>query len=1005
MADPLENDAARVESPPPPFSMPPSRHMNDAVGATNNIHNLNDNNNLNISFPANANINTNTNANQQMEQVTFHLHSRLCNFGLTHTSYRTRKIFEHLLLVIAICCACALLMLHRTFVVSATAAHSSSSPNTAVVSSSSAATSTTPSPSPLVSTCLDRLEGFDPASADITHLVILPNNLTIGSVAVIDGTGERSESKSKVLWNRGNRKKQAPTRTRTPSSVQTECAAHLDDSESSVSTNSIDATTTTNEKEEEDPEHREYREWLDQQLASDTLPIKYSYSTTKAYLMLPYDHSWLKHDLDVQYVLVAPTDPVCFGEPFVQFLLWNCFIGGNTVLLNWLLTFPAHEDIAASAANQPQHQPQHQHNRKQPSKGYIYDPRTQWLKEVGGDNQATRNAREGNDNANGNTGKDSDQLSSSTSLSLVSSKWNRFLAKVGVFLRTSFLFFFCTTLVSFTLRETQERMLDFTRELSRRVRQSISLSDLITTHLVQNLVFVPIMLGMMFFLIEFYHGDKFLAFSISSIVWSVEGFSLVCLRSSQGLQYFPYFFFLLFLLFHVYQTAFEDNGFVYMALTVVWCFMLHSMVFFWHRYELPALVLGVVSVHRPRMNSSVDEYTNVYNGDDPSGSGAAVHNTHNNDGRSGSFGASNGMTAPSRRRQQQQHDETPLLVTRGVTSIDGNHLTAPLLMTSTATSATATAVTTTRNSSSLLSGNGGGAGTGFLASRQSFQSSTSSRRTSELYQLNQEDDSSTGSHLYFMGGEVVVHQRRTPANHSNHNNNSHSNSELSPPTIRRGNSFGNASAVGAPSTTIGMAAEEESSTMAAPLSSFIRNESNFSLMSFSSDAYAYALANNDSNNTLAIGLDVTGRWSGDQEDDLVATNIHSSFCDALPNDTSMETVQASNVSTPPKKHQPTNHTLNDNDGGASAIANTATTMASDGCYAEESGGLQAILETKLTPRHRNTNQRPITEQDQTTLTMMAKQQQQQRSPDSSLSSPGIPYQRSPPKFPELTQPN
>jgi len=58
------------------------------------------------------------------------------------------------------------------------------------------------------------------------------------------------------------------------------------------------------------------------------------------------------------------------------------------------------------------------------------------------------------------------------------------------------------------LRETQERMLDFTKELQRRVRESLSLSELITTHVVQNLVFVPIMVGMMFFLIEFLVCDS-----------------------------------------------------------------------------------------------------------------------------------------------------------------------------------------------------------------------------------------------------------------------------------------------------------------------------------------------------------------------------------------------------------------------------------------------------------------------------------------------------------------
>lgn len=38
-----------------------------------------------------------------------------------------------------------------------------------------------------------------------------------------------------------------------------------------------------------------------------------------------------------------------------------------------------------------------------------------------------------------------------------------------------------------------------------------------------------------------------------------------------------------------------------MALASTACFMLHSMVFFWHRYELPAVAHGLVTVEYPRM--------------------------------------------------------------------------------------------------------------------------------------------------------------------------------------------------------------------------------------------------------------------------------------------------------------------------------------------------------------------------------------------------------------------
>ncbi len=53
------------------------------------------------------------------------------------------------------------------------------------------------------------------------------------------------------------------------------------------------------------------------------------------------------------------------------------------------------------------------------------------------------------------------------------------------------------------------------------------LAGLIVRHVLENLVFVPIMVGMIFFLIEFYGGDKFLAFSVLSMVWLCEVFSAI----------------------------------------------------------------------------------------------------------------------------------------------------------------------------------------------------------------------------------------------------------------------------------------------------------------------------------------------------------------------------------------------------------------------------------------------------------------------------------------------
>eukprot|EP00547_Thalassionema_nitzschioides_P007270 CAMPEP_0194221742 /NCGR_PEP_ID=MMETSP0156-20130528/31256_1 /TAXON_ID=33649 /ORGANISM="Thalassionema nitzschioides, Strain L26-B" /LENGTH=295 /DNA_ID=CAMNT_0038952247 /DNA_START=968 /DNA_END=1855 /DNA_ORIENTATION=+ len=108
------------------------------------------------------------------------------------------------------------------------------------------------------------------------------------------------------------------------------------------------------------------------------------------------------------------------------------------------------------------------------------------------------------------------------------------------------------------------------------------------------------MVGMMFFLIEFYGGDKVLAFMVLSLVWVCEAFSMVLLRSQEGVKFFPCIFFLLFLAFHVYFFSFP-HGFSYTALASTAAFLVHSMLFFWNRYELPAVARGLVSLEHPRM--------------------------------------------------------------------------------------------------------------------------------------------------------------------------------------------------------------------------------------------------------------------------------------------------------------------------------------------------------------------------------------------------------------------
>ncbi|MBA0842699.1 hypothetical protein Goarm_002507, partial [Gossypium armourianum] len=92
------------------------------------------------------------------------------------------------------------------------------------------------------------------------------------------------------------------------------------------------------------------------------------------------------------------------------------------------------------------------------------------------------------------------------------------VTKCGVLMMSLFVFFTTTMSVSFTLRETQTRMLKFTVQLQHHARHRLPTFQLIFVHVIESLVFVPIMIGILFFLFEFY-DDQLLAFMVLILVW------------------------------------------------------------------------------------------------------------------------------------------------------------------------------------------------------------------------------------------------------------------------------------------------------------------------------------------------------------------------------------------------------------------------------------------------------------------------------------------------------
>jgi hypothetical protein len=76
--------------------------------------------------------------------------------------------------------------------------------------------------------------------------------------------------------------------------------------------------------------------------------------------------------------------------------------------------------------------------------------------------------------------------------------------RLGVIFSTFFLFFISTTLINYILRETQERMVRFTFLFQYHITHRIPYIMLVATHVIGTLVFVPILMGIYFFLFEFF---------------------------------------------------------------------------------------------------------------------------------------------------------------------------------------------------------------------------------------------------------------------------------------------------------------------------------------------------------------------------------------------------------------------------------------------------------------------------------------------------------------------
>ncbi|RYG70150.1 hypothetical protein EON64_00970 [archaeon] len=119
--------------------------------------------------------------------------------------------------------------------------------------------------------------------------------------------------------------------------------------------------------------------------------------------------------------------------------------------------------------------------------------------------------------------------------------------RLGVIFSTSFLFFISTTLISYILRQTQEKMLRFTYLLQYHIAHNLPYLPLVFTHVIDSLVFVPIIMGIYFFLFEFF-SDQLVSLGACACVCFCMFLCAMYLFSAFGVYFGAYLLFIPYLI-------------------------------------------------------------------------------------------------------------------------------------------------------------------------------------------------------------------------------------------------------------------------------------------------------------------------------------------------------------------------------------------------------------------------------------------------------------------------
>lgn len=158
--------------------------------------------------------------------------------------------------------------------------------------------------------------------------------------------------------------------------------------------------------------------------------------------------------------------------------------------------------------------------------------------------------------------------------------------------RTSYLAAFVimvifTLSVSMLLRYSHHQIFVFIVDLLQMLEMNMTIAFPATPLLTVILALV----GMEAIMSEFFN-DTTTAFYIILIVWLADQYDAICCHTSTSRRHWLRFFYLYHFAFYAYHYRFNGQ-YSSLALVTSWLFIQHSMIYFFHHYELPAILQQV----------------------------------------------------------------------------------------------------------------------------------------------------------------------------------------------------------------------------------------------------------------------------------------------------------------------------------------------------------------------------------------------------------------------------